>query len=326
VIHLFEKSHAEARALCASGAPVYLGVNPVEFHGPHLSLHNDKLISFGLAKELHGRLAGRSPACPFLVANDIEVGVEPASGLGSRHTRFEVVRELVLEASAALADLGAQRIVFMTFHGAPLHAMAIQAGVEYLRQRGVRALSPLHVLLRIMIDVVVDELVPAVQHIADPVVRNDVLQAMQFDFHGGFFETSLAMHFAPESVSAELATVRDCPAVEPDAMLAAAAKVAETLGQTKLALELRFAAFAVGWSALRPFPGYTSRPRYATAAAGHFFAQRILAEYVEVVDQVLYHGANPPPPIMRWLPALTLNGRIGSTKIDVATLAAGRAT
>lgn len=326
MIYLFEKSYSEARALCASGAPVYLGVNPVEFHGPHLSLHNDTLISFGLAKELHGRLAERSPAWPFLIANDIEVGVEPTSGLGSRHTRFEVVRELVLEASAALADLGAQRVVFMTFHGAPLHAMAIQAGVDYLQHRGVRALSPLNVLLRMMLDLDVNELAPAVQHIADPDERQAVLDALQFDFHAGFFETSLAMHFAPESVSPELASVSDCPPVEPDAMLAAAAKVAQTLGRTQLALELRYAAFGVGWNALRPFPGYTSRPRHATASVGNFFAQRILAEYVKAVDQVLYHGAPAPTPIMTWMPALTLNGRVGSTKMDAATLAEGRNT
>ena len=36
--------------LLATGAPVFLCVNPVEYHGPHLSLHNDRLISEGVAR------------------------------------------------------------------------------------------------------------------------------------------------------------------------------------------------------------------------------------------------------------------------------------
>ena len=323
-IALFEKAYDETRALCASGAPIYIGVNPVEFHGPHLSLHNDTLISMGLARALHSRLVERSPAWPFLLAADLEVGVEPTSGLGSRHTRYEIVRELVVEASAALANLGAQRVVFMTFHGAPLHAMAIQAGVDYLQQRGVRALSPLNVVLKLMLELNPTDYAPAVAHIVDPAERQALLDSLQFDFHAGFFETSLALHFAPLSVSPELASVSDCPTVEFDAKMLAASRVAALVGRTQLAAELRYAAFGIGWNALRPFPGYTSRPRHATAMAGAFFANRILEEYVKVVDQVLYHGASAPEPIMQWIPALTLNGRVGSTRIAPEELAVGR--
>lgn len=326
MIPLFEKSYSEARALCATGAPVYLGVNPVEFHGPHLSLHNDRLISLGLAHALHARLAVRSPAWPLLHAGDLEVGVEPTSGLGSRHTRFEVVRELVLEAAAALADLGAQRVIFMTFHGSPLHAMAIQAGIDYLQGRSVRALSPLNVVLRRMLAIDPNDYAPSVAHVPDPSDRAALLEALQFDFHAGFFETSLAMHFAPHSVSRELHSVPDCAPVEPDAKMHAASRVASLVGRTQLAQELRFAAFGVGWSALRPFPGYTSKPRFASAAAGAYFADRILQEYVGVCDEVLHQGGRPPEPIMQWMPALTLNGRVGSTRLTPEELAEGRST
>ncbi len=326
MIPLFEKSYSEARALCATGAPVYLGVNPVEFHGPHLSLYNDRLISLGLSHGLHARLATRSPAWPLLHAGDIEVGVEPTSGLGSRHTRYEVVRELVVESAAALADLGAQRVIFMTFHGSPLHAMAIQAGVDYLQQRSVRALSPLNLVLRRMLDVDVNDYAPAVAHVADPNDRVALLDGLQFDFHAGFFETSLAMHFAPHSVSRELGSVPDCAPVDPDAKLLAASRVASLVGRVQLANELRFAAVGTGWNALRPFPGYTSKPRFASAAAGAYFANRILQDYVSVCDEVLHQGARPPEPIMQWLPALTLNGRVGSTRLTAEQLADGRST
>ena len=34
--NLLDLPHSRARSLLSRGAPVYLPVNPVEFHGPHL--------------------------------------------------------------------------------------------------------------------------------------------------------------------------------------------------------------------------------------------------------------------------------------------------
>jgi creatinine amidohydrolase len=113
MISLFDQSHTEARRLVKTGATVFLTVNPVEFHGPHLSLHNDRIISLGLAKDLHARL---EPKAPLLLGADLEVGVDPCPGPGSRHTPYGVVRDLVVEACRALAELGVKRVVLMTFH------------------------------------------------------------------------------------------------------------------------------------------------------------------------------------------------------------------
>src|SRR5438105_3637126 len=117
LIRLLDQTLAEARRLTATGAPVYLPINPVEYHGPHLSLHNDALISRGLATDLHARLAARHPEWPFLVADDLEVGVDPCPGRGTRHTPYPIACALIREACRALAELGAERVVLMTFHG-----------------------------------------------------------------------------------------------------------------------------------------------------------------------------------------------------------------
>jgi hypothetical protein len=49
---LLDLPHIEAAARAGEGAPAFLFVNPVEYHGPHLSLHNDRHISVGLARRL----------------------------------------------------------------------------------------------------------------------------------------------------------------------------------------------------------------------------------------------------------------------------------
>jgi creatinine amidohydrolase len=151
-LELFDLPHTDARALLATGVPVYLTINPVEYHGPHLSLHNDRLLSRGLSQALAERLNRRHPDWPCVFASDIELGVEPCPGLGTRRLEHQTVRATILEACRALAELGARRVVLMTFHGAPLHGVAIHAGLELLRARGIPTIAPFHGVLRELID------------------------------------------------------------------------------------------------------------------------------------------------------------------------------
>ena len=224
VVSLFDLPHAEARRLCGRGHVVYLGVNPVEFHGPHLSLHNDRLLSEGLSAALHQRIGG---GAPFLVATDVEVGFEPAHGPGTRTVGFATTREVIVAACEALAALGARRVVLMSFHGAPLHNLAIEHGCAALRRHGVRALAPFHSLLREML--MLDDagrFADALAPIRDATERRTVHEGLKYDFHAGFFETSLALHFAPQSVSPAHRELAPCPRFAPTPIFARASRVA----------------------------------------------------------------------------------------------------
>lgn len=311
-IALLEQPHTEARRLVATGAPVYLTVNPVEYHGPHLSLHNDRLVAQGLCRDIHARVAGAHPDWPMLVGADLEVGVEPCPGRGTRHTRFPMTRELVLEACRALAELGARRVVLMTFHGAPLHNIALQAGVDWLRDHDVAAVAPFNLALRelLMLDDP-SSFAAAVAPVADPHARAALLAGLRTDFHAGFFETSVALHYAPASVSEVHRTLAPCPPIEPVELYARAANLARSLGSDRFARELDFAAVGVGWGALRPFPGYTGQPAHASASSGAVFAGLMVDLFTDAVLGVFDRGEPPPEPIMRWVETVSLGGRIG---------------
>jgi creatinine amidohydrolase len=319
VIPLLDRPHAEARALVASGAPVFLFVNPVEFHGPHLPLHTDALISRGLARDLFARMLEHHPEWPFLVTADLEIGVEPTPGPGSRPVPYSEVRARVLGACRAVADLGAQRVVLMTFHGNPLHSIAMDAGVRWLERRSIRAVSPFNLLMRKMLEVEQQELLQhrdaLAQHVSDPALLEQLLIELPQDFHAGFGETSLMLHYAPDSVSKDYVRLPPCPSIVPAAGVLSLARAAESLGRAELARELRFAAVGLGWFALRPFPGYTGRPNLARAEIGAHLAERFVEEWSEPVRRVLLEGAPAPRPIMRWTAWLSLGGRIGGLSI-----------
>ncbi len=308
-ISLFDLSHRDARALLHRGARVWLPVNPVEYHGPHLSLHNDRLISLGLAREVHELLAeGRDE--PFVVAADLEVGVDPTPGPGTRHVAFPQVRELVLESCRALHELGARSVIAMTWHGAPMHSLAIEPGLAWLRANGARALNPFNEAFRELCRLDGRRFERAFDHIEDPVERAHVIDTLRYDFHGGFFETSMALHLAPSSVSPAHRDVPPCPPITPEPTLQRASRIARALGRDELSSELAMIAMALGWQSLSPFPGYTAQPHLARAESGAVFAAEIAKGYAAIIADVLAGRRDAPAPPMPWIAALTANGRL----------------
>lgn len=318
-VRLLELPHREARRLlAASDAPVFLGVNPVEYHGPHLSLHNDRLITNGLSRDLHLALAARRGPRPFLVGADLEVGCEPASGPGSRHAKLRTLREVVLEAVRALAELGARRLVLNTFHGGALHNLALHDGVRAFQRLGGRAIAPLAIALHEMVRFPEGTFDDALAVIACSDEERRALRAgLRFDFHAGWAETSLALHYAPASVSDVRKALPPGPTLGRERPLELAAWLAQRAGRGALAAELDFLATASTWSRVRPFPGYTSRPDLASAEAGARIARRFVDRYADEVEAVLDRGEPPKPPPFPYLRALTLDGRLDPTFVPV---------
>jgi len=308
-ITLFDLPHRQARELLASGVPVFVTIDPVEYHGPHLSLHNDRIMSRALLRALHAGLAERAPGLPLVLADAMPIGVEPVQGPGSHAVPFPVVRDLVVGAALALADLGAEKVVLLTSHGAPLHSLAIQHAVRALVARGVRALAPMNVILHALLDPPEALLDEAAACVPEP-EREELRASMQHDFHAGFGETSLSLHWAPEAVDPIHRELPDVNLTTPDATLGRAARIARALGRDALARELDYAAHGVGWFKMRPFPGYTGRPRLACAAAGAVFARFAEERILDVTRAVLEEGAAAPEPPMRWLERVSVGGRI----------------
>jgi len=315
-LRLLDLPHAEARRLCATGAPVYLCVNPVEYHGPHLSLHNDRLICEALIERLHPRLG--HPEWPLLLADDLEVGVDPCPGPGTRWTSFTTARALVREAVRSLHELGARRVVVMSFHGAPLHNLALHEAVRWLQDQGVQAAAPFNVVLQEMIGVDPHRYAPALAWL-HPHDRHDMLASLPTDFHAGFFETSIALELIPESVAPLHRALPPCPKPRPALHFLAAQKLAQVTGQPRLAQELGFAAEALGWMQLRPFPGYTGRPHLASQHAGLVFVEEILGRYEALLLEIFAGRQVAPPPIMAWLTTATLAGRIPGAAVPNAS-------
>lgn len=302
---LFDRPHVEVTARLRAGAVAYLLVDPVEYHGPHLPLHTDRLLSLGLARDLAARLGGDA-----LLAEDLEVGVEPAPGPGTRPSTYAEVRRAAIAACRSLLELGATRIVVVTFHGAPLHNLALARAVAWARHHGARAVAPFQEVLRAQLEIDTGAFAPAVAHLPPPVAE-EVLRELRWDFHAGFFETSLVLHWAPDAVSPVHRRLPPCPPIRREPALAFASRLAGRAGLTGLASELELAAVGAAWTRLRPFPGYTGHPAHATPEAGALFAREIVGRLAPGVEDALAGRTEPRPPPLAWVGPLTLWGWLG---------------
>lgn len=319
MIQLLEIANHVAQRLVATGAPVYLSANPVEYHGPHLSLRNDALISAGFIRSIHASLAKTHPEWPLLFAGNLDAGVDPVPGPGSRFVSYADMCRLMLETCQSLAELGAKRVVIMTFHGSPLHNLAIHKGVTYLEEAGIQVIAPLNVMLRDLLEADPRELASAYAHVPDEHERELMIQGAASDIHGGFIETSLSLLFAPESVTNH-AAVPPCAEIKPLTGILRIANFFRGLGRVQLADELQALAAAAPWYGLRPFPGYTGRPHHATAAAGAIVAEREVRLITECALKVFAGEMLAPRPVMTWIEKMTLGGRIGEIRIPASEI------
>lgn len=277
---------------------LFMFINPTEYHGPHLPLANDYLISRGLADRLFARLKKSGLTKKYIAAPLINIALDPTPGPGTITTTAPAFESHLRRFAEKLPGIGVKRVILMTFHGAPRHNHALQRFVKELAAGGIAALNPMNTILKKLLEYKPGDFPAAFNPIKDRKAREEIERHLDSDYHGGFFETSLTLALAPDSVSPEHKNLPDCPPVEIPTWQKAAIHGMRSLGQAAAARELIYAAEALAWLKLDPFPGYTGKPRFANAKSGEFFVARILDEYEAAVRSVFVDGKNPPEPVM----------------------------
>jgi hypothetical protein len=141
----------------------------------------------------------------------------------------------------------------------------------------------------------------AFEGIDDPEDRAKLLATAAYDYHAGFMETSIVLHYGPQSVAPSYTELPPCPAPTPVAPIVWLSRLLRRVGARTVAQELFFAAHALGWFRTDPFPGYCSCPHLATASRGAWFAEMLVELFLPVTRGALLEGRPAPRPPMSWL-------------------------
>ena len=289
-----------------------ISVNPIEFHGPHLPLDTDHLISLGIVNLVEEKFKEK---LNFYYFPAINMGVDPTPGPGTVSTSYQVLKLTILKIVKSLIRLGFKNFYFQTFHGAPLHIFAIDDVIIWLRKKGLKAINPFQLILNQMLFYNAQDfhelqiILTDLGH--DQKIAAEVTRHLNFDFHGGLVETSLLLALGKSDV------VHDFQSVKPVSLLLRKPKlnkIVSWLEKNKfktLALEIDFINYVICWDQLKPFPGYTGNPQLSNQSIGQYLLnQHILPLYHKAILQEFLGDGCYLRPSFKMIKYLTLKGHL----------------
>jgi creatinine amidohydrolase/Fe(II)-dependent formamide hydrolase-like protein len=169
----------EEAAAIGPGATLVQPLGAIEQHGPHLPLITDALI----AETLSARAVAGSADVFLLPPLHYGKSTEHLGRAGTVALSTNTLLAVLADLGASLAAGGVRRLVLVNGHGG-------QPGLLDVAARDIRDRSGLRVF----------SITPMRFGMPEGFVNPD-----PFDIHGGFAETSLMLHLAPELVRADLA-------------------------------------------------------------------------------------------------------------------------
>lgn len=299
---LFQPHHT-LKEILASECPVHVFVNPTEYHGPHLSLGNDRILSERIARKLHAELCQvrqeSIQSMPFLVGGNIDFGCDPCPGKGSTSVTYNRLKSMVQTLADGLVKIGVKKIIFHTFHGSPFHNHAIHSVIDRLAQQDVRAVNVFDLVIQMILEFDPERYEPVRKLLDSDATFERVLASLPFDTHAGFFETSIALSVAPETVSDIYLKLPDCPDTAPGPTVDRLMEKLHPIWHH--AHELGHSVAALNWTKLKPFPGYTGIPSLASKEVGEFYVnQLILPQYKTACLNGLWGDGSIPQTPFAW--------------------------
>jgi creatinine amidohydrolase len=238
-------------------APDFMAIDPqrtiailptaaVEQHGPHLPVGTDTIINTHLC----ALLAERAP-------QDLDLRILPVMAVGKSNEHLWAPGTLTLSAQTALAAwteiglsvarAGVRKIVILNSHGGNADLISIIAR-ELRVQAGMLAVR-----------------LGWGAHGMPSGLYSD--QEQRFGIHGGDMETSLLLHFRPDTVDMEAA--RDFRSTAEDAAIAPIGAIAQ------------------GWVSLDLNPdGVVGEAHLATAEKGRLTAEHLVADVIGLLHKV----------------------------------------
>ncbi len=291
--------HNEIKEIVESGVPVHLFVNPVEYHGPHLSLNNDRILSEVLAEKLHSSLCDEKSEMPYITGGNINFGSDPCEGKGSIGITYTKLKYLIEKQARSLAELGVKRVIYHTFHGSPFHSHAIHCGIKVFEKYGIRAINCFDLVVSMIIHFDKNRYKPLRDLLPSEKDYDNVSECLSNDTHAGFFETSVSLFLAPETVSSEHKELPPCPEIKIGPILGLLVSLLHKAGMNRDELEMTIK--VLKWTALKPFPGYTGIPGLASKEVGEFYVNElILPRYHKACIEVLWEKGEVPKTPIGW--------------------------
>jgi creatinine amidohydrolase len=176
----------------------FIGVSPLEGHGPHLPLGVDYFDAGFFSEKLAGMLLSKRPDFDAVIIPTVPLGAQVYRLPGSLRTENRALCKVVSGLGESLAVWGFRYIFVVSGHGSPKHIVAIESACVKISRKykiqmhdlfGVLAIKFLrgHFMDRIS------------EQLSRPLSPGEK-ELLKSDIHGGWWETSMMLLLHPDLV------------------------------------------------------------------------------------------------------------------------------
>lgn len=196
VLKLQEISLTRMKTLNPEKTVVAATMSPMEVHGPHLPIGQDWLEAQALVENLSEKIVENNPGWSVLLLPPVPVAEDSLPHLGSISMPPHVVSDVAYYLLKPFALAGFKRLIISSFHGGPRHMTALECAADKLtRKHDTQAISIFSAVVAKMEEGNV--FYDAVKDLPDNKIT---IEEIARDWHGGFVETSIALHLWPQLV------------------------------------------------------------------------------------------------------------------------------
>lgn len=280
-------SHAALESLDPKKTMVIVAVSPIEAHGPHLPLGQDWFEAIKLMEGCAAKAVEKHDGWTALIVPSLPLGCDTIPHFGSVNYPPHIVRDVAYYALRPFAKKGFARLAYSSFHGGPRHFCALEDAADKLtRNYGVAAMSFFSVVASRMSESNI--FYDAVKDLPDNPMTSAQIEA---DLHGGFIETSIALHLFPELVEDGWQNLADLASEEGDdphkdlLFGGGPADIAATIKKTISGINA--AAGAIRHYKKHNYAGYPSK---ASAEMGARLLEHLQSATMEIIDEFMEKG------------------------------------
>ncbi len=198
-IYNIEKlTYPEINALDRRRTVIFFAVSPLEEHGPHLPIGVDAMNAWIFACRCAEIVIERDPEYDVLLYPLLPLGTQVYRQPGSFYVKPWTLYEIIYQLGKNLARYGFTNIFVISAHGTPKQIVAIERACAKVSRKYKKSMYCLSGALTFKF--LRGEMHQAIAQRLNRKFTPEELQELRYDYHAGWWETSMMLRFHPELV------------------------------------------------------------------------------------------------------------------------------
>ncbi len=198
IYKLEELNYQELEKMNPARTVFFLVISPLEEHAPHLPVGTDIYIAQYFAQQSAEELTQNRLEWNVILAQPIPMGASVFKFKGSVRHSIRTVYDVILGYGKAIAQWGFKHLVMISSHGGAGHiAVLEEAAVKISKKYQIRAISLSGV---IVVNFLLGKYTEPIQNTLYRRLGQEDLKNLKYDYHAGWWETSLMLLLRPELV------------------------------------------------------------------------------------------------------------------------------